>query len=79
MIPTINYKTTENIEEATHWLSSSDGDSVVENWIIPNKFYKIYKLKDELTNTEEFYIIGEDGHYSMYYLCYDGNFVIKKE
>lgn len=71
----MEYTITNDISKATAWLSDYDPDSVVKEYIIPNKAYELFKLKDDL-GEEEYFIKGEDGCLSMYYLCYKGDYII---
>lgn len=70
-----NYTVTNDISEATAWLSLPDPQSVVKDYITPNKLYEIIKIKDQETEEDEFYIESEDGFNSMYYACHKGIFI----
>lgn len=74
-----NYISVDNINEASHWLSLPDKNSMIKNFIIPLKIYELFKLKDGITNEEEIYIFSEDYNYSCYYLCHKGMFLKRKE
>jgi len=77
-LKSLNYTITNDISKATAWLSDYDPDSVVKDYIIPNKIYKLFKLQDDL-NDEESFIKSEDGYYSQYFICHNGDFIIMKE
>ena len=62
------------VEDATHWLAYPDQSSPVKQFIFPNKLYKLYKLIDS-EGMEEYFIIGEDYNYSMYYMAHKGDFI----
>lgn len=70
-----NYSITGDISKADAWLAYSDQESVVKEWIIPNKIYPLIKLKDNSTDEEEIYILSEDGTLSLYYLCHKGDYI----
>lgn len=70
----MDYKSTENIQEATHWISLHDSTSPISDSITPNKVYKLYKIKDDI-DFEEYFILDENKNYSMAYMCYKGLFV----
>lgn len=72
----MNYIPYPDINVCTHWLSEIDPVSVVKDYIIPNKFYELFKMKDSLSGEEEIFILSEDGCYSTYYLTHKGKFVI---
>lgn len=73
-----DYIVTDDILKATAWLSLPDPESVVKDYIIPNKIYELLKQKDDI-DMEEIYILDEEGYYTMYYLCHKGLFIIQKE
>ena len=62
------------VEDATHWLAYQDQSSPVKQYIFPNKLYKLHKLIDS-EGIEEYFIIGEDYNYSMYYVVHKGDFI----
>lgn len=74
-----NYTITDDITKATHWLSKPDNRSCIKDYIVPNKMYKLIKLKDEETDEDEYFIISEDNNYSMYYMIHHGNFIIEEK
>lgn len=74
----MEYTLTNNIEEATHWLSLFDSDSPVRDSVIPHKTYELYKLKDDI-GFKEYFILDENGNFSMIYLCHKGVYVREKE
>jgi len=71
------FYTTNSIENATHWMARADEDSVVKDYIIPDKAYELIKQKDPMTDEEEIFIRSEDDNLSMYYMCHAGDFVIE--
>ncbi len=73
-----SYTTTEDISEATAWVSYEDNVSPVKEFIIPNKMYKLIKQIDPFTEEEEYFIESEDGYLSMYYLSHAGAFIKPK-
>jgi hypothetical protein len=63
-----DYVITEDISEATAWVSELDENSIVKEFIIPNKIYKLYGDLIE----------SEDGYLSTYYMTYKGYFIKPK-
>jgi hypothetical protein len=68
---------TDDINEATHWVAKLDPESSVKEFIIPNKEYKLIKHDDGF-EYQEYFIKGEDGNLSMYYLLHKGDYIIKE-
>lgn len=68
---------TNDICNATHWKAKVDPESCVKEFIIPNKEYKLIK-HDNGFDQEEYFIKSEDGNLSMYYMCHQGDFIIKE-
>jgi hypothetical protein len=65
------YTVTNDISKATAWIAYPDENSCVKEFIKPNKKYKL--IRDG-----EYFIKGEDGCMSMYYLCHKGDFIIER-
>lgn len=74
----MEYTITNDISKATAWFSLPDTDSCIKDYIIPNKAYKLIKMKDGFEE-EDYFILSEDNHYSMYYMTHNGFFIIQKE
>ena len=74
-----NYVITDDITKATHWLAYEDEDSCVKDYIKPGKMYELVILKDPMDNFDDYFIFSEDGHYAMYYVTHNGDFIIKKK
>lgn len=64
-----DYVIVEDIAEATAWVSCFDPDSIVKDYIIPNKVYKL--IDGDL-------IASEDGNLSAYYMTHKGYFIKPK-
>ena len=78
----MNYKITNDIKKATHWIAYEDEnlrnkkDSYIGSAITPNKIYKIDSLHCELFNDYEYYNKSDDGDYGMYFLVHNGDYII---
>jgi len=73
-----DYTIVKDVSLASHWIAYQDEKSCVKDYIIPGKKYELIKLTEQWDNgeDEEYFILSEDGYYSMYYMAYKGEFII---
>ncbi len=64
-----DYIFVDNIDDASHWVASFDPDSVVKDYIIPNKIYQVI---------DQDFILSEDGCFTTYWMCHKGQFINMK-